>query len=110
MQKPLRAGEREPIEHLPLHGPKGSGSDFDGTLRATKSASFLFLRPNPVKVDLSYNPLLELLKVLSEGGNLNHTSIATVRLIFWKPSYRVSKALSEKPVPTLPAKRSPSGL
>jgi hypothetical protein len=28
-----------------------------------------------------------------------------VRLIFWKPSYRVSKALSEKPVPTLPAKK-----
>jgi hypothetical protein len=39
----------------------GSGSDFDGTLRATKSASFLFLRPNLVKVYLSYNPLLELL-------------------------------------------------
>jgi hypothetical protein len=39
----------------------GSGSDFDGTLRATKSASFVFLRPNLVKVDLSYNPLLELL-------------------------------------------------
>jgi hypothetical protein len=37
---------------------------------ATKSVSFIFLRPNPVKVDLSYNPLLELLQELSEGGSL----------------------------------------
>jgi len=76
IKKPLRAGSESRLNIFHYNGPKGSGSDFDGPLRATKSESFLFLRANLVKVDLSCNPLLELLQELLQGGKLNHTSMS----------------------------------
>jgi hypothetical protein len=41
-------------------------------------------------------------------GEFNHASIAMVHLIFWKPSYRISKAFSEKAATNSPCKEKSS--